>query len=44
MIAFNRCQKYNFKYLPTCFFDGGYKVVVAGYTNEKPYKEAIEDS
>lgn len=35
---------YNFYAFPTCFYDGGYRVVLGGYSNEEVYRIPIEES
>lgn len=35
---------YNFYAFPTCFYDGGYRVVLGGTTNEEVYRIPIEES
>ena len=35
-------QTYNYKYVPTAYFDGGYSVLVGGYGDEAYYRSRIE--
>jgi thiol-disulfide isomerase/thioredoxin len=43
--AYNRLKDdYNFYGYPTSFFDGGFKVLVGGYDDEKYYQSRIESS
>ncbi len=35
---------YNFAGYPSCFFDGGYQVLVGGYSGESPYLSRINSS
>jgi len=43
--AFNRLiYDYNLYGYPTCFVDGGYRVVLGGYDDEGPYRSAIKSS
>ena len=37
-------QTYNYKYVPTAYFDGGKKVLVGGYDEESYYRTRIESS
>lgn len=42
-VAYNRLDRdYNYAGVPSCFFDGGYQVLVGGYSDEYYYRSRIE--